>query len=42
MIKIAYYPEGDAFSEFVVEEYIENLVKRFKKNNFFEGARKGF
>ena len=42
MIKIVYCPEGDAFSEFVVEEYIENLVKRFKKNNFFEGQEKVF
>lgn len=42
MIKIVYCPEGDAFSEFVVEEYIENLVKRFKRENFFRDKEKIF
>lgn len=42
MIKIVYCPEGDALSEFVVEKYIDDLVKRFKRENFFEGQEKVF
>lgn len=42
MIKIIYCPEGDAFSEFVVEEYIDNLVKMFKRNHFYPNKEKVF
>lgn len=42
MIKIIFCPEGNAFSEFVAEEYIANLVEIFKRNKFYPGEEKVF
>lgn len=40
LIKIVYCPSGDALSEFVVEEYVSNLIKTFKQNDFFRDTEK--
>lgn len=42
MIKIVYCPYGEALSEFIVEEYVSNLTKMFKRNDFFRGSERVF